>query len=81
MTWTHYLPALLKGAKVTAEITLASTVLGGALVFAAGVARGGRKGGIPDRAGLHRDLSRHIAAGAALLALLRATLVGTTRYP
>src|ERR1700691_1417807 len=44
MTWTHYLPALLKGAEVTAEITLASTVLGGALAFAAGIARaeGGR---------------------------------------
>jgi polar amino acid transport system permease protein len=44
MTWTHYLPALLKGAGVTAEITLASTVLGAALAFAAGIARaeGGR---------------------------------------
>jgi polar amino acid transport system permease protein len=44
MTWTHYLPALLKGAGVTAEIALASTALGAVLAFAAGIARaeGGR---------------------------------------
>ncbi|MDQ0472272.1 ectoine/hydroxyectoine ABC transporter permease subunit EhuC [Labrys wisconsinensis] len=44
MTWTHYLPALLKGAQVTAEIAVASTVLGAVLAFAAGIARveGGR---------------------------------------
>src|SRR5262249_46824655 len=44
MTWTHYLPALLKGAQVTAEIAVASTALGAVLAFAAGIARveGGR---------------------------------------
>jgi polar amino acid transport system permease protein len=44
MIWTHYLPALLKGAGVTAEIALASTALGAVLAFAAGIARaeGGR---------------------------------------
>jgi polar amino acid transport system permease protein len=44
VTWTHYLPALLKGVGVTAEIALASTALGAALAFAAGIARaeGGR---------------------------------------
>jgi polar amino acid transport system permease protein len=44
MTWTHYLLPLLKGAGVTAEIAVASTVLGALLAFAAGIARveGGR---------------------------------------
>jgi polar amino acid transport system permease protein len=44
MTWTDYLPALLKGAAVTAEIALASTAIGAVLAFAAGIARaeGGR---------------------------------------
>jgi polar amino acid transport system permease protein len=39
MTWSHYLPALLKGAEVTAVISLVSTVLGGALSFVIGIAR------------------------------------------
>lgn len=44
MTWVRYLPALLKGAEVTGEIAIASTALGAALAFAAGIARaeGGR---------------------------------------
>src|ERR1700754_3902178 len=44
MTWTHYLPALLKGAEVTAIIAVASMLLGAAFAFAAGLARfsGGR---------------------------------------
>jgi polar amino acid transport system permease protein len=44
MHWTHYLPALLKGAEVTAVIAIASTALGALLAFAAGIARfaGGR---------------------------------------
>ena len=39
MTWMHYLPALLKGAEVTAIIALASTALGALFAFAAGIAR------------------------------------------
>lgn len=39
MVWTGYLGPLLTGAKVTAEIAVASTVLGAALAFAAGIAR------------------------------------------
>jgi len=39
MTWTHYLPALLKGAEVTAVIAIASTALGGVLSFVIGIAR------------------------------------------
>lgn len=39
MHWTHYLPALLKGAEVTAVIAVASTALGALLAFAAGIAR------------------------------------------
>ncbi|NLS01340.1 ectoine/hydroxyectoine ABC transporter permease subunit EhuC [Rhizobium sp. P38BS-XIX] len=44
MSWTHYIPALLKGAEVTAIIAVASMLLGAALAFAAGLARfaGGR---------------------------------------
>ncbi len=44
MTWTHYLPALLRGAEVTALLAVASTLLGAVLAFAAGIARvaGGR---------------------------------------
>ncbi len=44
MSWTHYLPALLKGAEVTAIIAVASMFLGAILAFAAGLARfaGGR---------------------------------------
>ena len=44
MSWTHYLPALLKGAEVTAIIAIASMLLGAILAFAAGLARfaGGR---------------------------------------
>ena len=44
MSWTHYLPALLKGAEVTALIAIASMFLGALLAFAAGLARfaGGR---------------------------------------
>src|SRR4051794_38397224 len=44
MTWTHYIPALLKGAQITAEIGVASTFFGAVLAFAAGIARveGGR---------------------------------------
>lgn len=47
MSWVGLLPALFQGAKVTAEITLASTVFGAALAFAAGIARaaGGRIAG------------------------------------
>ena len=39
MTWTHYLPALLRGAEVTAVLAIASMLLGAALSFAAGIAR------------------------------------------
>ncbi len=39
MHWTQYLAPLLAGAKVTAEITLASTVLGGVAAFLAGIGR------------------------------------------
>lgn len=39
MNWTQYLPALLRGAEVTAWITAASTALGAVLAFAAGTAR------------------------------------------
>lgn len=39
MTLTELLPPLLQGAKVTAEITLASTLAGGALAFAGGLGR------------------------------------------
>jgi polar amino acid transport system permease protein len=44
MSWTHYLPALLKGAEVTALIAVASMLLGAVFAFAAGLARfaGGR---------------------------------------
>lgn len=44
MQWMGYLPPLLAGAKVTAEIALASTFLGGLAAFGAGIARaaGGR---------------------------------------
>ena len=44
MTWIQYLPPLLKGATITAEIAVASTALGAVLAFAAGIARveGGR---------------------------------------
>jgi len=44
MNWIHYLPALLKGAEITAIIGVTSTLLGAALAFAAGIARaeGGR---------------------------------------
>jgi polar amino acid transport system permease protein len=44
MTWTHYLPALLRGAEVTAVLAIASMLLGAMLAFAAGIARvaGGR---------------------------------------
>ncbi|ASW10149.1 ectoine/hydroxyectoine ABC transporter permease subunit EhuC [Rhizobium sp. 11515TR] len=44
MSWTHYLPALLKGAEVTALIAVASMFVGAILAFAAGLARfaGGR---------------------------------------
>lgn len=44
MIWTAYLPPLLKGAAITAEIALASTAVGAVLAFAAGIARveGGR---------------------------------------
>src|ERR1700733_4853837 len=39
MTWTHYLPALLKGAEVTAFIAIASTAIGAVLSFMLGIAR------------------------------------------
>lgn len=39
MTWTHYLPALLKGAEVTALIAIASTAIGAVLSFVLGIAR------------------------------------------
>jgi polar amino acid transport system permease protein len=39
MIWTHYLPALLKGAGVTAFIAIASTTIGAALSFTLGIAR------------------------------------------
>lgn len=39
MTWTHFLPALLRGAEVTAILALVSTALGGVLSFVIGVAR------------------------------------------
>jgi polar amino acid transport system permease protein len=39
MTWTHYLPALFRGAEVTAIIAIVSTALGGLLSFVVGVAR------------------------------------------
>ena len=39
MTWTHYLPALLKGAEVTAIIALVSTAIGAVVAFAVGIAR------------------------------------------
>jgi polar amino acid transport system permease protein len=44
MPWLHYLGPLLAGARITAEIGAASTVLGGLAAFAAGIARaaGGR---------------------------------------
>ena len=44
MSWTQYLPALLKGAEVTAIIAIASMFFGATLAFAAGLARfaGGR---------------------------------------
>jgi polar amino acid transport system permease protein len=39
MTWTHYLPVLIRGAEVTAIIAIVSTVLGGIMSFVIGVAR------------------------------------------
>jgi polar amino acid transport system permease protein len=39
MTWTDYIPALLKGAQVTVMIAAASLALGIVLAFAAGTAR------------------------------------------
>ena len=39
MTAAHYIPALLKGAEVTAVIALVSTALGGCLSFVIGIAR------------------------------------------
>ncbi|HEY2890157.1 MAG TPA: ectoine/hydroxyectoine ABC transporter permease subunit EhuC [Dongiaceae bacterium] len=39
MNWTHYLMPLLRGAEVTAAIAVASTALGAAFAFAAGIAR------------------------------------------
>ncbi len=39
MVWTGYIEPLLLGAKVTAEVAAASTVLGAAFAFAAGMAR------------------------------------------
>jgi polar amino acid transport system permease protein len=39
MTWLHFLPALLKGAEVTAIIAVVSTALGGLVAFIIGVAR------------------------------------------
>jgi His/Glu/Gln/Arg/opine family amino acid ABC transporter permease subunit len=44
MSWTQYLPALLKGAEVTAMIAVTSMLLGAIFAFAAGLARfaGGR---------------------------------------
>lgn len=44
MDWLAYLPALARGALVTAGITLASIAIGGAIAFVAGIARaeGGR---------------------------------------
>jgi len=44
MSWLGLMPPLLAGAKVTVELTVVSTVLGGLLAFAAGIARasGGR---------------------------------------
>ncbi|GLS20447.1 ectoine/hydroxyectoine ABC transporter permease subunit EhuC [Labrys miyagiensis] len=39
MVWTHYLPALLAGARVTLIIGVVSTLLGAVLAFAAGIAR------------------------------------------
>ncbi len=44
MSWTHFLPLLLKGAEVTAILAVVSTALGGLMSFIIGVARveGGR---------------------------------------
>ncbi len=39
MTWTHYIPALVKGAEITIVVALVSTVLGGILSFVVGIAR------------------------------------------
>ena len=39
MTWMHFLPALLKGAEVTALIAVVSTALGAVMAFVVGVAR------------------------------------------
>src|ERR1700744_110017 len=39
MTWLHFLPALLKGAEVTAIIAVVSAALGGLVAFIIGVAR------------------------------------------
>lgn len=39
MTWTHYLPALMKGAEITAIIGIVSTLLGAIMAFVAGIAR------------------------------------------
>lgn len=39
MAWTSYVGPLLQGAEVTAELAVASTILGGIFAFAAGIAR------------------------------------------
>ena len=39
MTWMHFVPALLKGAEVTALIAVVSTALGAVMAFVVGVAR------------------------------------------
>ncbi|CAM5761802.1 ectoine/hydroxyectoine ABC transporter permease subunit EhuC [Labrys miyagiensis] len=39
MVWTHYLPALLRGAEVTLIIGVISTLIGAVIAFAAGIAR------------------------------------------
>lgn len=39
MTWTQYLPPLLKGAQVTVMISLSSIAIGALLAFVAGIAR------------------------------------------
>lgn len=39
MTWMHFLPALLKGAEVTAVLAVISTALGAVMAFVIGVAR------------------------------------------
>lgn len=39
MEWTEYLPALLRGAWVTVQLTFWSTILGAVLAFAAGIGK------------------------------------------